>query len=272
MFNEVDETVRQFLVADVPIDRGEVDISFERPTREWSGRLSKPTLNLFLYDIRERPGFRDMTPTVQIQRDQSYTKTFPFRRIDLSYFVTAWAREPEDEHRILGRVMGSMMRTQEIPERHWQGSSLVGMEYPLLTRIMPPEHIFKPVDLWGVLDNDLHASLVFVVTAPLNVLTPVVGPMVRTVEFGFEAQGDEWRESYVQIAGTAHKRGEPDAVLAGATVSVVGSGLRATTDREGRFSLPGIPRGEHVLHAISEEGAEAERPIVVPSESYDIEL
>ena len=271
MFNDVDETVRQFLIADVPVDRGEVDISFERPTREWSGRLSKPTLNLFLYDIRERPGYKDMTPVVKPRQDHSFTRSFPMRRIDLSYMVTAWAREPEDEHRILGRVLASLMRTMEIPDRFLQGY-LVGTEYPLLSRVMAPEHVFKPVDLWGVLDNDLRACLVFVVTTPLDALRTVEGPLVRTVEFGFEATGDDWRESYIQIGGVAHRRGDPETVLAGATVRIVGSGVTATTDDEGRFSLGGVPRGEHLLHAISAEGAEAERPIIVPSESYDIEL
>lgn len=271
MFNDVDETVRNFLLADVPIDRGEVDISFERPTREWSGRLSKPTLNLFMYDIRERPGYKDMTPAVRPQGDHTFVRSFPLRRIDLSYMVTAWAREPEDEHRILGRVLASMMRTQEISERFWQGY-LVGLEYPLLARVMPPEHIFKPVDLWGVLDNDLRACLVFVVTTPLDALRQVTGPLVRTTEFGFEGIGDDFRETYLQIGGVAHRRGEPDDVIEGVTVSLVGSGLSSTTGADGRFSLGGVPRGEHVLHAISGQGAEAERPIVVPSESYDIEL
>lgn len=271
MFNEVDESARQYLLAEVPIDRSEVDISFDRPTREWSGRLSRPTLNLFLYDIRERHGFHDMAPRYERNPDNSITKRIPQRRIDLSYIVTAWTREAEDEHRVLGRVLAAMMRRDEIPEQYFQGS-LVGGEYPLLTRVLAPEHVFKPVDLWGVLDNELHACLVWVITAPLSVTTPIVGPMVRTVEMGFEAIGDTWRESTIQIAGKAHRRGDPDAVLAGATVTIVGSGAYAETDAEGRFSLSGVPRGQHMLHAISAEGAEAERPIVVPSESYDIEL
>jgi hypothetical protein len=271
VFNDVDETIRLHLLADVPIDRGEIDISFERPTREWSGRLSRPALNLFLYDIRERQGYRDDAYTVTAGANGSATKGSAARRIDLSYLVTAWAREPEDEHRILGRVMASMYRTVQIEERHWQGA-LVDSQYPLLTRLMPPEHVFKPVDMWGVLDNDLRASLVFVATTPLDVFAPITGPMVRTVELGFQARGDDWRESSLQVAGVAHARGNPEAVLAGATVKVEGTGHQATTDRLGRFSFAGVKPGEHVLHAMSQEGAESERTITVPSENYDIEL
>ncbi len=33
MFNDVDETLRAILIADVPINRTEIDIAFDRPTR-----------------------------------------------------------------------------------------------------------------------------------------------------------------------------------------------------------------------------------------------
>ena len=54
MFQDVDGTLRAVLMADVPIKKAEVEIAFDRPTRDWSSRLSKPTLNLFLFDVRER--------------------------------------------------------------------------------------------------------------------------------------------------------------------------------------------------------------------------
>jgi hypothetical protein len=53
MIDELDEVLRQLLVREIPIKNGEVDIKFEQPKREWSSRLSRPTLNLFLYDVRE---------------------------------------------------------------------------------------------------------------------------------------------------------------------------------------------------------------------------
>ncbi len=51
MFADLDETIRDLLIKNVPIDLTEVDISFEAPDREWSGRLSRPTVNCFLYDV-----------------------------------------------------------------------------------------------------------------------------------------------------------------------------------------------------------------------------
>lgn len=271
MLNDVDETLKQFLISDVPIERGEVDVSFERPTREWSGRLSRPTLNLFMFDIRERSGFRDDAAMKQRTAMGLVAQHLPPRRVDLSYMVTAWAREPEDEHRILGRVLASLYRGTEVPPHHFQGE-LRDSEYPLLGRIAPPDHIIKPADLWGVMDNELRTSLTWVVTAPLQVFAPVTGPLVRTVELEFGEAGEEPRERWIQVAGLAHRKGDPLATVAGVRVSVVGTAHTALTGADGKFTFAGVLAGEHTLAIVTPDGKERTQAISVPSPSYDIEL
>src|SRR3972149_11967002 len=108
MFQDVDETLREVLAADVPIRKPEVDIAFERPTRQWASRLSRPTLNLFLYQIREREELRDDAPLISRDENGNAVKRKPPRRMDLAYLVTAWTQEAADEHRILARVLASM--------------------------------------------------------------------------------------------------------------------------------------------------------------------
>lgn len=271
MLNDVDETLKQFLIADVPIERGEVDVSFERPTREWSGRLSKPTLNLFMFDIRERTMFRDDNPVRQRTPTGAIAQQIPARRLDLSYLVTAWTREPEDEHRILGRVLASLYRGAEISPHHFQGE-LRDSEYPLLGRIAPPDHIIKPADLWGVMDNELRTSLTWVVTSPLQVFAPFTGPLVRTVEVAFGEKGEEPRERWVQIAGLVHRKGDPLAMVAGVRVTVVGTAHTAVTRDDGKFAFAGVLAGEHTLAIITPDGKEHTQAVTVPSASYDIEL
>ena len=58
MFADLDETMRQILIEELPVKNGEIDIHFDQPTREWSAKLSKPTLNIFLYDVRENNQLR----------------------------------------------------------------------------------------------------------------------------------------------------------------------------------------------------------------------
>jgi hypothetical protein len=178
MFHDVDETLRVLLTAEMPVERGEIDISFDRPTREWSARLARPTLNLFLYDLRERKELKDDVPIVTRSPNGGAVKRMPPKRMDLAYMITAWTKEPDDEHRILGRVLSCMYRQTEIEAKYIQGD-LKASEYPILARVTDPDALFKPDDLWGVIENDLRASLSWVITAPLDAFRPETGPLVR---------------------------------------------------------------------------------------------
>ena len=53
MIADLDETIRQLLKEELPIKNSEIEVSFEQPKRENSARWTKPTVNLFLYDVRE---------------------------------------------------------------------------------------------------------------------------------------------------------------------------------------------------------------------------
>ena len=60
MIADLDETIRQLIVKELPIRNNEIDIAFDQPKREWSARLTKPTINLFMYDLRENVQYRNM--------------------------------------------------------------------------------------------------------------------------------------------------------------------------------------------------------------------
>lgn len=271
MFNDLDETLRQLLIADVPLDPREVDIAFDRPTREWSSRLSKPTLNLFLFDIRERVDFRDDSWTVTRTADGKAERKRPPRRIDVAYFVTAWAREPADEHRILAGVLACMYRQAAISPDFLQGD-LQKSVVPVLARTMTPDHLAKPYELWGVLDNEIRASLTWVSTVPLDVFAPVTGPIVRTVELGFHADGEAWREAFVRVGGIAHARGNPLVGVPNARIRVAGTALETWTDQDGRFIFPRLLPGDYQLTLEGPGGLNAAQQVTVPSESYDISV
>ena len=98
MIDELDEVLRKFLIREIPIKNSDVDIKFDMPKREWSARLNRPTLDLFLYDIRENAKLRQAQPMWEVERknDQAIQRRKPVR-LDLHYMITAWASEPEDD-------------------------------------------------------------------------------------------------------------------------------------------------------------------------------
>lgn len=271
MFDDMDETLRQVLLTDVPVDRNEVDITFDRPTREWSSRLSRPTLNLFLFDVRERIDFRDDTWRVSRTANGKAMHHRPPRRVDLAYMITAWTKEPSDEHRLLAAVLACTYRVGRIGPELLQGA-LAGSEVPVLVRSMPPDYLVKPVDYWGVMDNDLHASLTWVATTPLEAFRPVTGPLVRTRELLVGDRDQDERDRFVAVAGVAHRKGDLLAGVSGARVTVVGTGLEALTDDEGKFTFPRLGHGDYTWRAVAPDGKAVERPVTVPSGSYDLEF
>src|SRR5690606_33393474 len=136
-------------------------------------------------------------------------------------------------------VLACLYRNQRVPPEHLQGS-LRDTTLPVLLRAMPPDHVHKSVDFWGVMDNELRASLTWVVTVPLDVFAPISGPAVLTKEILVGPRDEAERRQMFQVAGFAYRAGEPAETLAGIPVSVVGSGLATVTDSDGRFTFSGI--------------------------------
>jgi len=99
MLTDLDETLKQLLIKNIPIKNNEVDIQFDLPKRDWSAGLSRPTINLYLYDICENTKLRRNEWIVERGENGQATKKKPPKRINVSYMVTVWANAIEDEHR-----------------------------------------------------------------------------------------------------------------------------------------------------------------------------
>src|SRR5205823_455041 len=85
-----------------------VDVSFDAPTKDWSARRNTPTVDLYLYDIREDLVRREvMWEPVRGKDGMVSGRKPPLRRFKFSYLVTAWTQRPEDEHRLFSSSRGS---------------------------------------------------------------------------------------------------------------------------------------------------------------------
>ena len=75
---------------------------FDAPTKDWAGRRNAPTIDVYLYDIREDLRRRERGLINEYdERGRIVGRHLPPRHFKLSYLVTAWTQRPEDEHRLL---------------------------------------------------------------------------------------------------------------------------------------------------------------------------
>ena len=271
MINDLDETLRRLLEQELPIPNGEVDIEFDLPNREWTAKLSKPTLNVYLYDMRENTTLRDTDWIVERNEAGRATRRKPPKRVDLSYLITAWAAEVEDEHRLLTRVLRALFQFKALPAERLQGD-LAGQTLPIYTRVADPDSMPDAFELWTVLDNELKPAVNLVVTLPIDPAITITGPIVRTriIRTFSVSQPETTLETMTRIGGRVLRQGTQDG-LAGAAVSIKDTGFSAVTDEDGRYAFSGVPEGEHRL-IVQVDGTKKERDIVIPGTDYDVEI
>ena len=168
MIQEIDQALRALIRAEAFADR-DVEVVFDAPTKEWAGRRNAPTVDVYLYDIRE--DMRRRARGVENEYDGNgriIGRHLPPRHFKLSYLVTAWTQRPEDEHRLLSALLACFLRHDSIPtELLASPLSDLGLPVPLSVGLPPPEdRAFA--DVWSALGGELKPSLDVVVTAPTD--------------------------------------------------------------------------------------------------------
>ncbi len=262
-----DETIRDLLIKNVPIDLTEVDISFEAPDREWSGRLSRPTVNCFLYDVRENLDLRQTDWEVQKRNGKATSKRLP-ARIDATYQVTVWARAPEDEHRLLWRTLVALFRNLIIPEESLRGQ-LRNQTFPTKAVVVQPSQArANPAELWQALDNRIRPALTYTVTVPLDQDLVFEAPMVFTRRTRLFVQV---LAEGIQIMGQVRDKSNTERGIPGITVLLRETGAEFITNADGQFAFK-TREGAITLIATAPTGEQATRQVDVPALEYDLEL
>lgn len=204
MLSALDQTIRQILLHEGRLDPREVDISFEIPRREWSAGISRPTLNCYLFDIRENLDLRQQGWQVEQQGERKVRRQAPLR-FDLTYLITAWTRVVEDEHRLLWHTLQTLARFPTLPEQHFQGA-LQAHEQPIYASTARPDGVLKsPSEFWAALENVLKPSLSLVLSLALDRDVLASGPLVLSTQIGFQqiGQGDGEREQLAYAPAAA---------------------------------------------------------------------
>lgn len=168
MIGEIDDAIRA-LVRESDGIAADVDVALDAPTTEWAARRNAPTVDLFLYDIREDTRRREYGFSEQRNDRGIVTHRVPSPRyFKLSYLVTAWTQRPDDEHRLLDALLRCFIRFDAIPDS-FVVDTLAETGLPCsLTVAQPPPEDRAFADVWSSLGGELKPSLDVVISAPLT--------------------------------------------------------------------------------------------------------
>jgi len=280
MIDDLDEALRRFLIRELPIHNGEVDVKFDQPKREWSARVSRPTLNVFLYDIRENQKLRQTQATWEMVRndDGTVTKYRKPARLDLHYMLTAWATEAEDEHRLLSRTLMALFRYPTLPEELLP-ESFGSQPVPIPMMVAQYDELRNATDVWNVLDNEMRPALAWIITMAFDPYVPTTLPLVRTRELvmGQSRQpllqildDRAGADVFWSIGGTVHSKQALD--FEQVRLSLLEQGLEVPIQPEGRFAIGHLRAGEYTLELTAAGYLTQRYAITVPAADYDLEL
>ena len=168
MIPEVDVALRSLIEREATAGT-EVEVLFDAPTKDWAGRRNVPTIDVYLYDIREDLRRRERGLINEYDdRDRVRARHLPPRHFKLSYLVTAWTQRPEDEHRLLAALLSCFLRHDALPTEFLTGPlAELGLPVPVTVALPPPEDR-SFADVWSALGGELKPSLDVVVSAPTD--------------------------------------------------------------------------------------------------------
>lgn len=237
----------------------EMDILFDVPTLQLLESLVRPTINFYLFDIRENTDLRQTDWLPSQSNGRSSTRRMPPRRFDLRFMVSAIADNVETEHQLLWWTLRTLLQHPELPPKDWKEkweglspeafAQLELLEAPLPTRIGDKEDSARLLDIWSALDAPPRPALVYIVTVPMDLDITQHPKLVFTRTLRYrdtvdEAPADEWHH----IAGTVTKDGMP---VAGAVVTVERQAVPKSAKR--KKGVGGIEVFTDAVNVIAEE-------------------
>lgn len=168
MIHEVDEVI-QTLMRDARVGGSGVEVAFDAPTKDWSARRTSPTLNFYLYDVREELARRVVGRHAERDEDGHIVAwRTPPRYFRLAYLVTAWTERPEDGHRLLAGVLGYFAGVKGLSPELFNGS-IKDLGLPCFVNIgRPPAEDRQVPEVWSALGGELKPSLDLVITVPME--------------------------------------------------------------------------------------------------------
>lgn len=259
---DLDEALRTLLKRELARHGFEgVEIMFEAPSKEWSGKLTGPTVDLFLYDMREATDRATATPSERRGNGVAVVSDPPLH-LELTYAVTAWTHAVEDEHRLLSQVLAILYSYNHIPPEVIAANGVTTLARAETSVGRPRE---EKADFWTSVGGQYKASIDYVVQIVVESgATYVRGPEVRTTTIRTRLSDGSrgTMEELHRFGGTV--TGDDALPLSGVWVALPDLGRWAATDHDGHFHFARVPAGRHTVMARTADGREAQGTVSVP--------
>jgi uncharacterized protein DUF4255 len=274
MLADLDESLRRLLTGELEQHGfAGVSVVFDAPAREWAVALSGPTVNLFLYDLREASDLREAQ--WQEHRENGTARmTRPPLRLECSFAVTAWARAIEDEHRLLSQVLAVLFAHERLPSDCLAGdlTEPSAQPYPVTTRIGAAREDGK-ADFWNAIGGSYKASIDYLVTLSCDAgVTVQRGPEVLRRELATRRVGADPTvvEKVQRVDGILV--GDDGEAIAEAWLVLPDVGKWAQSAGDGHFFFRGVPEGPHPCRVRGADGAEGETELRIPRRSRELRV
>jgi hypothetical protein len=195
VIHEIDESLQRLVTR--TLNGSGVNVAFEAPTREWAAQRTGPTVNLYLYDLREdvarRPGGRE---PVKDGDGRTVGRREPLRSYRLSYLATAWTPRPQDEHRLLSVLLSCFLSSPVLPADVLPKDLAEAGTRIQLTAGLPPGGDRSISDIWSALGGELKPSLDVVLTVPFDSeRVAAAGPPALELHLDVEATNGDQADS-----------------------------------------------------------------------------
>ncbi|MEA2316586.1 MAG: hypothetical protein QOD44_775 [Solirubrobacteraceae bacterium] len=268
---DLDEALRTLLRRELEHHGFEgVEIAFDAPASDWSAKLTAPTVNLFLYDLRENLAQSEATPR-NVRVNGAAMAAPPPMRLEVTYAVTAWTKAVEDEHRLLSQVLAILFSHTSLPADLLAGRLAAASQLRAIeTEVGRPKE--EKADFWTSIGGRYKASIDYAIRLEVESgLMFTRGPEVRSQTMRLELDGVRRTMEELQRFGGVVRdaSGEP---VADAWVALPELGKMTSSDREGRFLFDGLRPGDHKVEARTASGEEASGVAKVPGGGVDLEL
>ncbi len=177
MLHILDDALIGFIRAEVPLAAADVDVVLDRPDRDWSTTILRPTVNLFLWDIR-RNSTDQQSGMEMVETNGRTVRRPPLPRVDCRYIVTSWAGDIRDEHQLLGALMALFLQFTELPTQDLADG---------YRNVTPPPSLAlarfdggDAIDFWTALNGEMRPGLDLTVTATFDAaVVREVGPPIE---------------------------------------------------------------------------------------------